>query len=106
MKKINELQLKISVKENSQLIFKELSDEKGTFIGQVNSRDEKNGRGALILNESKNCIIGYWDNNEMNGEGTEYNSNWKKIAEGNYEKGNMNGIGMKILEDGTKYELE
>ena len=40
----------------------------------------------------------------MNGEGTEYNSNWKKIAEGNYEKGNMNGIGMKILEDGTKYE--
>ena len=104
MKRINELQLKISLKENSQLIFKELEETNGTFIGQVNSKDEKNGRGALILNESKNCIIGYWDNNIMRGEGTEYDSNWKKIAEGNYENGNMNGIGMKILDDGSKYE--
>ena len=104
MKRINELQLKISLKENSQLIFKELEETDGTFIGQVNSKDEKNGRGALILKESKNCIIGYWDNNIMRGEGTEYDSNWKKIAEGNYENGNMNGIGMKILDDGSKYE--
>ena len=104
MKKINELQLKVSSKENASLKFKEIEEREGTFIGEVNSRDEKNGRGALILNESHNCIIGYWDNNEMKGEGTEYDSNWKKIAEGNYEKGNMNGIGMKILEDGTKYE--
>ena len=40
----------------------------------------------------------------MKGEGTEYDQNWNKIAEGNYENGNINGIGMKILEDGTKYE--
>jgi hypothetical protein len=104
MKKINELKLKLSTKENSQLIFKEISEKDGTFIGQVNSRDEKNGRGAFILNESHNCKIGYWDNNVMKGEGTEYDQNWNKIAEGNYENGNINGIGMKILEDGTKYE--
>ena len=71
MKKINQLELKLSSKENSLLKFKELNEEEGLYIGQVNSKDEKNGRGAFILHESQNCKIGYWDNNNMKGEGTE-----------------------------------
>ena len=104
MKKINQLEIKLSSKENSLLKFKELNEEEGLYIGQVNSSDEKNGRGAFILHESQNSKIGYWENNEMKGEGTEYDKNMNKIAEGNYENGKINGIGMKILEDGSKYE--
>ena len=58
MKKINQLKLKLSSKENSLLKFKELNEEQGLYIGQVNSKDEKNGRGAFILHESQNCKIG------------------------------------------------
>ena len=104
MKKINDLQSKLNIKEESQLRYKEINEENGIFIGQVNSNNEKNGRGAFILNESKNCKIGYWDNNIMKGEGIEYDKNWNKIEEGTYDKGNINGIGMRILKDGTKYE--
>ena len=91
MKKINQLEIKLSSKENSLLKFKELNEEEGLYIGQVNSSDEKNGRGAFILHESQNSKIGYWDNNEMKGEGSEYDKNMNKIAEGNYENGKMNG---------------
>ena len=104
MKKINDLQLKISIKLDSQLKFKEIPEKDGTFIGQVNDKDEKNGRGAFILKESQNTIICYWDNNNMKGDGVEYDKDWNIVAEGPYENGNMNGVGMRIFEDGTKYE--
>ena len=104
MKKINNLQSKLNIKQESQLKYKEINEENGIFIGQVNSKDEKNGKGAFILNESKNCKIGYWDNNNMKGEGTEYDKNWNKIEEGTYNNGIINGMGMRILKDGTKYQ--
>ena len=42
MKKINQLELKLSSKENSLLKFKELNEEQGLYIGQVNSKDDRN----------------------------------------------------------------
>ena len=79
MKKINDLQLKISLKLDSKLKFKEITESNGTFIGQVNEKGEKNGRGAFILKDSKNTIICYWDNNIMKGDGIEYD---KAILDG------------------------
>ena len=49
--------------------FTEITEKNGTFVGQVNDKNEKYGRGAFILKESQNTVICYWDNNIMKGDG-------------------------------------
>ena len=103
MNKINELPI-LNQKEENKLKFFEQKNLDGVYVGQVNERNKKSGRGALINNNNGNYFIGYWKDDKKNGKGYEYNSNGEETASGEYKNGLLNGNGKKILEDGTRYE--
>ncbi len=103
MNKINELPI-LNQKEENKLKFFEQKNLDGVYVGQVNEKNKKYGRGALINNNTGNYFIGYWKDDKKNGKGFEYDKNGEEIASGEYKNGALNGNGKKILEDGTRYE--
>ena len=103
MNKINELPV-LNQRDESKLKYFEQKNLDGVYVGQVNERNQKCGRGALINNNTGNYFIGYWKDDKKNGKGVEYNKDGEEITSGEYKNGLLNGIGKKILEDGTRYE--
>ena len=102
MDKINELK-PLNQKIENKLRFFEKNGIEDVYIGQVNEKEKKYGRGALIRNNG-NYFVGYWKDDKMNGQGYEYNKNGEEICSGEYKSGALNGQGKKIYEDGTRYE--
>ena len=103
MSKINELPI-LDKKQETKLKFFEQKNLEGVYVGQVNEKNQKYGRGALINNNSGNYFIGYWKDDAKNGKGTEYNKNDEEIISGQYKNGFLNGSGKKIFDDGVRYE--
>ena len=103
MNKINELQV-LPKNEETKLKFFEQKNLDGVYVGQVNERNQKEGRGALINNNTGNYYIGYWKFDKKNGKGTEYNKNDEEIISGEYKNGLLNGNGKKTFDDGVRYE--
>lgn len=103
MNKLNDLQILDKNLENN-LKFIEQKNLDGTYVGQVNEKNEKTGRGAFINKINKNYFIGYWKDDKKCGKGTEYDNDDKEIQSGNYENGYLNGEGKKLLSDGSRYE--
>ena len=100
MKYLNELE----TLKNENLKYTEMNGKEETYIGQINLNNEKEGKGILIYNETKECFIGYWKGNKKDSKGKKYDKDFNIILEGNFEEGLLNGKGMKILDNGTKYE--
>jgi hypothetical protein len=86
------------------LKYTEINDNLGIYIGQINSKNEKEGKGILIYKNTNNCFVGLWKNNLKESNCKLYDKDWNIILEGNFSNGLLNGKGMKILEDGTRYE--
>ena len=103
MNKLNELPV-LNQREETKLRYFEQKNLDGVYVGQVNENNLKQGRGALINNNTGNYFIGYWKNDKKNGKGFEYDKNGNEIVSGEYKNGFLNGQGKKIFEDGTKYE--
>ena len=103
MNKINELPVLNQTEEKNLRFFKQENID-ALYVGQVNERNQKCGRGALINNNTGNYYIGYWKNDKKNGKGTEYNKDGNEVCSGEYKNGLLNGNGKKILEDGSRYE--
>ena len=103
MNKINELPV-LNQKEEKNLKYFKQENIDAVYVGQVNEKNQKCGRGALINNNTGNYFVGYWKDDKKNGKGTEYNKDGDEICSGNYKNGLLNGNGKKILEDGSRYE--
>ena len=102
MKLIEELNI-LNPENESNLHFIEKSDLDGIYIGQINKNGKREGRGCFISNNDT-YFIGYWKNNLKDLKGKLYDKDFKLILEGNFVKGKMNGKGMKIFDNGDKYE--
>ncbi len=58
----------------------------GKYIGQINSINKREGRGAFCT--SSGVFIGHYDNGNLSGEGIIYSNDLKKILfKGNFENG-------------------
>lgn len=62
-----------------------------TYQGDINSKNQKHGFGALVTPEKKR--IGTWRNDIFNGWGREINKNGE-IYEGRFEDDSLNGMGI------------
>ena len=103
MNKINELP-SLDEKEEKNLQYFEQKNLDGTYVGQVNDKNIKTGRGVFINSITGNYFVGYWKEDKKNGKGVEYNKDGDEIISGIYKNGTLNGQGVKILDDETKYE--
>ena len=103
MKLIEELNI-LNPENESNLHFIEKSDLDGVYIGQINNNGEREGRGCFISNNNNNNFIGYWKNDLKTLNGKLYDKDFKLILNGNFINGKMNGKGMKIFDNGDKYE--
>ena len=75
----------------------------GVYIGQLNSKNKKEGRGLITIKDIN--LIGYFENDLVNGKTIIYDKDCKKIIfEGNYTKGKREGHGILVYENGDKYE--
>ena len=75
----------------------------GKYIGQINSVNKREGRGAFCT--SSGVFIGHYDAGTLSGEGIIYSSDLKKILyKGNFEKGKKKGKGVEYYSNGEKYE--
>ena len=75
----------------------------GLYIGQLNNKNKKEGRGLIETKEIN--LIGYFDDDLVNGKAFTYDKEYKnKIFEGNYVKGKREGHGILIYSNGDKYE--
>ena len=103
MKLIEELNI-LNPENESNLHFIEKSDLDGVYIGQINNNGEREGRGCFISNNNNNNFIGYWKNDLKTLNGKLYDKDFKLMLNGNFINGKMNGKGMKIFDNGDKYE--
>ena len=75
----------------------------GKYIGQINSINKREGRGAFCT--SSGVFIGHYDNGNLSGEGIIYSNDLKKILfKGNFENGKKKGKGIEFYSNGEKYE--
>ena len=91
---------------NSNIIKKwtKLYNNKGTFIGQINSfNGELEGRGIFFWNTGIK-YIGNFSKNKIHGKGILYNKYNKLIFEGNFFGSKKNGYGCIYSENGEYYE--
>ena len=104
MKRLNDLPDLPDINQ-SELKYIEQQLIDGTYIGQVTTKDNlRQGKGALLMKENNNTFIGYWFNDKKHNKGMLYDKDFTLLSDCFYEEGVMKGKGMKILEDGTKYE--
>ena len=103
MDKINEFKSLNSQKEENKLKFYEQKNLDGVYVGQVDEKNIKTGRGAYI-NSNGSYFVGYWKDDRKQGKGKEFNKNNEEITSGEYKNGVLNGNGKKVFDDGTKYE--
>ena len=104
MKKLNELE-DIPNANQIDLNYIEKQYIDGFYIGQMGQKKNiRQGKGAFTFKENGNTYIGYWENDKKSNKGFIYDKNWNLLCEGEFENGLLKGKGMKILEDGTKYE--
>ena len=77
----------------------------GKYIGQINSLNIKEGRGALCT--SSGIFVGIFENGYINGEGVIYSNDLKRVIyKGNFENGKKKGKGIQYYANGEKYEGE
>ena len=75
----------------------------GKYIGQINSVNKREGRGAFCT--SSGIFIGHYDSGYLSGEGIIYSNDLKKILfKGNFENGKKKGKGIEFYSTGEKYE--
>ena len=65
MNKINELPV-LNQKEEKNLKYFKQENIDAVYVGQVNEKNQKYGRGALINNNTGNYFIGYWKDDKRN----------------------------------------
>ena len=64
--------------------------ESGSYIGQVNAKGERHGKG-LYQWKADFGYYGYWEENKRSKFGIKYEGNYNKTSEGNYINDCMNG---------------
>lgn len=101
MKLVQELQI---LQDEKRLRWSKQPSLEGTYIGQVNELNEREGRGFFVKKESNVFWVGYWNKNKKERMGRLYNSNMQLICEGEYKNNMLNGKGIEIKEDGSKFE--
>jgi hypothetical protein len=72
------------------------------YLGQVNNKGMKHGRGVMITRYSK--YVGLWVNDYQQGHGIIVNKDDTPYYEGNIENGQMNGNGKLFLPKGERFE--